>query len=51
MIDVHDHYCPDVLAGFVVGVIYGLLAFLIVEKLVWPIYEKLAERFKDRKKA
>ena len=48
---VHVHFCTDVLAGFVVGVIYGLLAYLIVQKLVWPIYEKLAERFKDRKKA
>lgn len=46
---VHVHYCTDVLAGFVVGVIYGLLAYLIIEKLAIPLIEKLKERTKKSK--
>lgn len=45
---VHVHYCTDVLAGMVVGTLYGLLAFLIVAKLAPFIQEKIkAKRQKE----
>ncbi|HZK39111.1 MAG TPA: phosphatase PAP2 family protein [Clostridia bacterium] len=45
---VHVHYCTDVLAGMVVGIIYGLLAFLLVAKLAPFIQEKIkSKRIKE----
>lgn len=45
---VHVHYCTDVLAGMVVGTLYGLLAFLLVAKLAPFIQEKIkAKRLKE----
>ena len=41
---VHVHYCTDVLAGLVMGIIYGLLAVLVVEKLAPMIIKKIKER-------
>lgn len=37
---VEVHYCSDVIAGAVVGIIYALIGVLIV-KLVYPIIEKI----------
>ncbi|NLX93199.1 MAG: phosphatase PAP2 family protein [Clostridiales bacterium] len=38
---VHVHYCTDVLAGMVVGTLYGLLAYLLIAKLLPLIQEKI----------
>ncbi len=43
---VHVHYCTDVLAGLLVGVLYGLLAYLIIEKLFLPLIEKIKNKRK-----
>ena len=43
---VHVHYCTDVLAGIVVGTLYGLLAYLIIGKLLPLIIEKIQAKRK-----
>lgn len=45
---VQVHYCTDVLAGMVVGTLYGLLAYLLIAKFLPLIQEKIrAKREKE----
>lgn len=48
---VHVHYSTDVLAGFVMGVIYGVAAYFFVTKLVPLIIKKVKERKAAKRKA
>jgi len=40
---VEVHYCTDVIAGAVVGLVYAFIGFMIV-KLVYPYFEKLIDK-------
>ncbi|MBQ8503934.1 MAG: phosphatase PAP2 family protein [Clostridia bacterium] len=52
---VQVHYCSDVIAGVIVGIIYALIGVLIV-KFLFPVldkyvFQKLAQLVKSKKKA
>lgn len=49
---VEVHYCTDVIAGAVVGIIYAFIGFMIV-KLIYPYFEKIIDSLtaKLKKKA
>ncbi len=46
---VHVHYCTDVLAGAVVGIIYALIGILITKYIYNFLNEKLFKRFERKK--
>lgn len=45
---IHVHYPSDVIAGMIVGIVFGLLACLIIFKLFGGILDKLNEKSKYR---
>lgn len=45
---VHVHYCTDVLGGLAFGVIYGICAVLIIDKLLPIVIKKVSERKKAK---
>ena len=44
---VEVHYCTDVIAGAVVGLVYAFIGFMIV-KLVYPYFEKLIDKLTSK---
>lgn len=46
---VEVHYCTDVLAGFVSGCVYALIAVVIV-KFLYPVFEKCVENISKKLK-
>ncbi len=47
---IHVHYCSDVIGGFIMGVLYGVGAYMIVQYLVPWVVKKVKE-LRARKKA
>lgn len=47
---VHVHYPTDVIAGVVVGILYGLLAYLVVSRLA-PVIQRAIDKRRQNKQA